>query len=73
MGSEHVLRLSEIHSIYKIIYHFIRSISRPQFFVGPACTGDHVQLTSQSQNRIRNSPHGDERDRDHMIAGDSPN
>ena len=35
MGSEHVLRPSEIHSIYKIIYHFIRSISRPQFFVGP--------------------------------------
>lgn len=35
MGSEDVLRPSEIHSIYKIIYHFIRSISRPQFFVGP--------------------------------------
>lgn len=35
MGSEHVLRPPEIHSIYKIIYHFIRSISRPQFFVGP--------------------------------------
>ena len=35
MGSEHVFTPSEIHSIHKIIYHFIRSISRPQFCVGP--------------------------------------
>ena len=35
MGSEHVFRPSEIHSIYEIIYHFFRSISRPRFCVGP--------------------------------------
>lgn len=35
MGSEHVLDFQEYTpSIIKIIYHFIRSISRPQFCVG---------------------------------------